>query len=102
MDIHTQQQIPPPVQPDGLHTNGHALPPAPHHAVAKHAEPEPHPFDFQQQPTGFVRARLRKAHRRLSPLMIFVGYITSAGLGIGIGVLILKYAGLIDANWNIR
>lgn len=102
MDIQTQLQIPPPVQHDGLHLNGHALPPAPHHTpVARQPEHEPNPFDMPQ-PTGRIRTRLRKAHRRLSPLMIFVGYVTSAGAGIGLAVLILKYAGMIDANWNIR
>lgn len=104
MDLQTQLEIPPPIQPDGFlggqRVDGASPPPVPHTATRQNGQEDgPH---FELQPTGRIHTRLRKAHRRLSPLMIFIGYITSAGLGIGIGVLILKYAGLIDVDWNLR
>lgn len=117
MDLQTQLQIPPPIQPDGFQAepriDGASPPPLPHAMQAQqqqHQQPHfgQHPQlgesapHFELQPTGRIRTRLRKAHRRLSPLMIFVGYISSASIGIGLGVLILKYIGFIDANWNIR
>lgn len=96
------EPTPPPIQCDGLEHARYAAAYAAAYDEARRSQQPSSPQPAGQEGPHFslhtgsgMRARVSKAHRRLSPAMIFIGYITSAATGIGLGYLVIS-----SKNWE--
>lgn len=83
-DLLTRQaMIPPPVQHDGLVRIFH----------------EPHDDwsvpDQSRSRRGRIKRRLRRVHKQVSGFVMIVGYVTSASAGVGLGLMVIRWLGLI-------
>jgi hypothetical protein len=94
MDLRTQNAIPPPIQADGLRPNlpiDTPVSPQPH--IENETESFGPHFDhnFLAEPRRVARKVARRVHRTLNPFVLVVGYLTSAGIGLWLGDLILRW-----------
>lgn len=107
--MHDTHQSSPPYQPDGLRAAEYAgaYAAAYHRKMAEsggHSQPHavPPPL-FTDSTSGRVRRRIKKAHAKVAPVVIVIGYLSSAAIGLWLGWLVIRSDGwqrAMEAIWG--